>query len=314
MTASVYLLSGDGFLVDEALAKLRTEVGADPLSEITFDATDDATDILTALRTPSLLGGARVVVVTNAQEIRKADAGPLVSYVESPDPSSILVLTAAGRTALDAAAKKAGGLVQLDAPKGRRLVSWLRGQAKKRGLKIDDKVAWTLTDAVGTELRSLDAALEQLSTQLGSSARIQPAQVRNAFPRLADGRMYTFTDAIGDRNLPVAMTSLRRLLEQEEPPLVLFGAFASQMRRMLRAKSVSDGGVDAVATAVGFPRWRAERLHRQTRTYKEEELLDAMAVLADTDVEMKGGDLTPEAALERAVILVVAGQQAIAGI
>jgi DNA polymerase III subunit delta len=313
VTPPVLLLSGDDFLLDEALDSLRADIGADPLSETAFDAADEVSDILTALRTPSLLGGTRVVVVHQAQEIRKAAAEPLVTYVESPEPSSVLVLTATGRTNFDAAVKKAGGLVQLEAPKGRRLVSWLRTQARKRGLKLDDKAAWALTDTVGTELRGLDGALEQISTQLGPGARVEPAHVRKAFPRLADGRIYTFTDAVGDRNLAPSMSALRRLLDQGEEPLVLFGALTSQIRRMLRAKSASDGGPPAVGDALGLPRWRAERLYRQTRGYKEEDLLAAMAILADTDIEMKGGDLTPEAALERAVIRIVAGPAAATG-
>jgi DNA polymerase-3 subunit delta len=132
--------------------------------------------------------------------------------------------------------------------------------------------------------------------------------VRAAFPRLADERVYAFQDAVGERRLAVAMTALRRLLEQGDEPLMVFGALSSQIRRMLRARRSADVSAKAVGDALGLPSWRAERLQRQCRSYREEELVEALGVLAATDVEMKGGDLPPEAALERAVVQIVTGQ------
>ena len=131
--------------------------------------------------------------------------------------------------------------------------------------------------------------------------------MRRAFPRLADERVYAFTDAVGDRRLNTAMEALRRLLEQGDEPLVVFGALVSQVRRMLVARAVADGGKRAVRDALGLPEWRAERVLRQARSYREEELAGAMSELATADVDMKSGDLTPEVALERAVVTIVGG-------
>jgi DNA polymerase-3 subunit delta len=305
LSDSVYLLAGEEFLVDEALEQVRAEAGADPLSEISVSGNATVPEMLTALETPSLLGGRRMVVVRDAEALTKDAADALGAYLESPSPHSVLVLVASGRTRLDAAVKKTGRVITLDAPKGRRLVSWLRRRATDKDLKLDDRGAWALIDSVGTELRDLDSALTQLETALSPGARVGAADVQQSFPRLADQRLYVFTDAVGDRRLPLAMAALRRLLEQGEEPLVLFGALAAHIRRMLRARRYSDQGGAAVGDALGLPKWRAERLAKQARLYREHELTTALATLATTDVEMKGGDLPPEAALERAVVKIV---------
>jgi len=203
--------------------------------------------------------------------------------------------------------KSVGSIITLDTPKGRRLVGWIRQRAGEHGLKVDDRAGWALIDSVGIDLRDLDAALTQLSTQHGSGARIGAPQVRDAFSRLADQRIFAFTDAVRDRRLPVAMGSLRRLLEQGDEPLVLLGSLTAQVRRMLRARRYAEQGSKAVGDALGLPGWRAERLQKQAKSYREEELVTAMEILALTDVEIKGGDLSPEAALERAVIQIVTG-------
>ena len=307
MTAPFYLLTGERFLAEEAIERVRAEVQTDPLSEVAFDASVDVAELLGTLQTPSLLGGRRLVIVDDAKDLDKEQTEALTTYLESPAPSSVLVLVASGKTKLDPVAKKMGAVVTLEAPKGRRLIGWIRERAKAHRVKVDDRAAWAMVDAVGTELRDLDGALEQLALRLGADARISAADVRRAFPRLADERIFVFTDAVGDRKLPAAMGTLRRLLEQGDEPLMLFGALSSQVRKMLRARRIADKGARAVGDALGLPEWRAERLQRQARSYKEEELVAAVGILAQTDVDMKGEFPSPEAALERAVVRIVSG-------
>jgi DNA polymerase III subunit delta len=307
MSVPVYVLAGEEFLVDEALDKVRKENDADPLSEMVFDERVSTAELMTALETPSLLGGRRLVIVHGARDLVKDQVEAITRYLERPSPDSVLVLVSPGRTKLDALAKKLCALVTLEAPKGRRLVSWIRSRAGSHSLRVDDRAAWTLIDTVGVELRDLDAAFNQMVSALGRDARVTAAEVKRLFARLADERIYVFTDAVGDRRLAQAMTSLRRLLEQGEEPLVLFGALAAHVRRMLRARRLADQGASVVGDYLGLPGWRAERLAKQARSYNENELVDAMQILAATDIEMKGGDVPPAAALETAVIRIVEG-------
>jgi DNA polymerase-3 subunit delta len=306
MTAA-YLLAGEPFLADEALDKIRRSESTDPLSEVAFDPSSEAAELVEALETASLLGDRRLVVIRDAQDLKKEHAQALSAYLESPSPSSVLVLVAAGRTKLDAAVRANGSVVALEAPRGRRLISWLRDRARARGLKLDEKSAWALVDAVGNELRDLDGALEQLVTGIGPEGSVDVATVRSMFARLADERIYAFTDAVGDRRLPLATSTLRRLLDQGDEPLVLFGALVAHVRRLLRARRYVDQGARVVGDVLGLPTWRAERIQRQARSFTEDELVASMDVLAETDVEMKGDFPSPEGALERAVIRIVTG-------
>jgi DNA polymerase-3 subunit delta len=304
---SAYLLTGESFLAEEALDKIRRSESTDVLSEVTFDPSSEAAELVEALETASLLGDRRLVVIRDAQDLKKDHAEALAAYLESPSPSSVLVLVSSGRTKLDAVVRTKGDVIALEAPKGRRLVSWLRDRARARRLKLDERAAWALVDAVGNELRDLDAALEQLATGIGPDTSVDAAKVRSMFARLADERIYAFTDAVGDRRLPLATSTLRRLLDQGDEPLVLFGALVAHVRRLLRARRYVDQGARLVGDALGLPTWRAERVQRQARSFTEDELVASMDVLAETDVEMKGDFPSPEGALERAVIRIVTG-------
>lgn len=306
MSSPFYLITGESFLAGEALERIRTETGADSLSEVSLDAASSSQEMLEALGTASLLGGKRLVIVNGAEGLKKDQVEALTRYLEAPAPTSVLVLIASGRSKLADVAKKSGVVVSLEPPRGRRLVSWVRERARGHDLKLDEKGAWALIDSVGAELRDLDAAVSQLATRLGEGARVDAAAVRAAFFRLADQRIYAFTDAVGDRRLDQAMGTLRRLLDQGEPPLVLFGALSTHVRRLLLAHNVDNAR--AAGSMFGLPDWRAERLFKQARSYKEEDLIAALSVLAEADVEMKAGDAPlQEVPLEQAVVRIVSG-------
>lgn len=306
MSASSYLLVGDEFLVDEALDRVRSETGSDPLSEAVFDDAAAASDIAEALETRSLLGGRRLVVVHGADRLKADRVERLAAYLADPGTDAVLVLVASGRTKLDAAIKKAGTVVSLDAPRGRALADWVRRRGAAAGLQLDDRAAWALIDAAGSDLRALNGALDQLAAGTGGG-RVGQADVRARFPRLADERMYAFTDAVGERRLAAAMATLRRLLDQGDEPIVVLGALAAHVRRLIRARPHAERGGRGVGEALGLPGWRAERLARQARAFHEDELAGALARLAEADVTIKGGELPAEVALERAVVAIVAG-------
>jgi DNA polymerase-3 subunit delta len=304
---AAYLLSGERFLADEALARIRADEATDPLAEVSLDAGAPPAAITEALDTPSLMGGRRLVVVHEAHDLKKDAIAAVERYLASPNPSSLLVLIASKRSKLDAAVKASGAVITLDPPKGKGLHTWIRQRAGELGLKFDDQGARALIASVGTELRDIGAALQQLASSLGSGARVSTAEVKQMFSRLADERIYALTDGLGNRRLPDAMLALRRLLDQGEQPLVILGALTSHVRRMLQARAHVEQGPQAVGEALGLPAWRAKFVHKQTLNYREEELVAAMRALAQTDVELKGGDLPPEAALERAVVQIVTG-------
>ncbi|MDQ3985913.1 MAG: hypothetical protein M3280_05385, partial [Actinomycetota bacterium] len=115
----IYFLVGEPFLVDEALAKIRSETGSGSLSEVRLDADSAAPEILNALETPTLLGGPRLVIVEEAQGLGKEAVAEIERFIESPSSESVLVLVANRKTALARLVDKKGAVVTLDPPRGR---------------------------------------------------------------------------------------------------------------------------------------------------------------------------------------------------
>ena len=310
MSSAAYLLVGDPFLQGEAVEKIRAEVAADSLAEDVFDASSDVHEIVTALETPSLFGGRRLILVHDAGRLTKAQNQVLESYLKAPSEGSVLVLLSTRTTPLVEAVRACGAVVALEPPRGRALVGWVRQRARNRSLRIDDRAAWALIDVIGGDLREIDSALDQLSTRRQEGSVVSLEDVNESFGRHSEEQVWALTDAVSQRKPLEAVTALRRLLEQGNDPVFVLGALAAQVRRLLIAKRHADGGPRAVASALGLHGYPAQKLHRQAGIYREEELTSALQILAETDLDLKTGELPgpegAEMAVERAVVRLLA--------
>ena len=123
---------------------------------------------LDSLTSPSLFGGGCVVVIRSAQDASKEVAGELAAYAARPAPDVALILTHAGGAKgkeLLASVKAAGAQV-IECPKVTRFaerLDFIRAEFRRAGRRADDAAARALLDAVGSDLRELAAACDQLA-------------------------------------------------------------------------------------------------------------------------------------------------------
>lgn len=294
---NVFLIVGeDPFLVEEALGKLVAE--ADHLSLVEFTSDDEMPSALEALRTPSMLGR-RTVVIRAVDEFGADAQRELITYLEDPSVDSTLVLVASKAVAkISAAVKKAGRVVE--AAKGRRneLFSWLREEARGRGLKVSGDVMGVIVETIGEERMALANALDELSLALGKGGTLTVATVRKHFTGRRDTKIFAFIDAVATKDPGGALESMHRLIRQGEAPQALFWTLTRHFRMLASV----EGSASKVAKDLGLPAWRAEKLVKQANLFSRDELVDVFRSLAEADRKVKSSEEPDELALERAVV------------
>jgi DNA polymerase-3 subunit delta len=123
----------------------------------------DVSPVIGAARGFAMMGGYKVIIVKEAQNIKKWDA--LAMYMEHPQPSTILVFcykygSPDKRLNLFKNWEKKGGvLMESDALRDNQVEKWIRDYVAMRNqelkaqgneVQIDDKVAKILADNIGT--------------------------------------------------------------------------------------------------------------------------------------------------------------------
>lgn len=264
------------------------------------------------LTSPSLFGGGKVLVVRSAQDLGKELTAELVAYAKSPADDVVLVAVhaggAKGKALLDGLGK--AGARKLTYPKvtkpGDR-IGFIRAEVRRAGGSITEGAARTLLDAVGTDLRELAAACDQLVSDTGGTINDE------AVARYHRGRAEVTGFAVADRavegNLAAALEQLRWALSTGVAPVLITSALAQGVRSLAKV-----GGAPrqlrgaALAKELGLPPWKIDRVRGQLRGWTPNGVARALSVVAETDAQVKGGATDAAYALEKAVTDIVAAR------
>ena len=136
----------------------------------------DVSPVIGAARGFAMMGGYKVIIVKEAQNIKKWDA--LAMYMDNPQPSTILVFcykygSPDKRLNLFKNWEKKGGvLMESEQLRDYQVEKWIRdyvaewNEAMKRegeeAIRIDEKVAKILADSIGNDLTQIVGALQKL--------------------------------------------------------------------------------------------------------------------------------------------------------
>jgi DNA polymerase III subunit delta len=306
---TVLVLGEEELLVVRAVDEVVFAVkAADPQAEVRDqEAGALSGGEVAALLSPSLFGGARVLVVRRGQDARKDLVSALLAYAADPDPEVTLVVTHAGGAkgrALADGLRGAGARVVTAAriTRHRERVDFVRAEIRRLGGRCSEEAAEALLAAVGNDLSELAAASAQLVADTGGT--IDAATVARYYRGRAEVSGFTVADAAMVGDAAGALEALRWALHVGVHPVPIADALADGVRTVARVASAGRGRSHQLASTLGLPPWKVERGQRQARGWTPEGLVDAMKAAADANAAVKGGAEDSAYALERAIMAV----------
>jgi DNA polymerase-3 subunit delta len=309
---NVVLITGsERFFVNRALAGLRKAAlgdGPPGFNEDNFEGkTTSAAAVIDAARTLPMLASCRLVLVRDADALATAELDKLADYMEAPCPSSCVVLVAEkldGRTRLAKRAQKLELIVDAAPLKASDMRSFVQAEAERRGARLAPGAGSALLDAIGTDLPAIDDALERLGLYVGPGAAIDVAAIDACIAKVRVESIWALVDAVGMRDRKVALRAAASLLADREPALRILAMLARQLRMVGRMQSALAAGAappDAARQA-GAPPFKARELATAARRFEPRALARAFAVLAETDLALKGSRRPPDTVLESAIL------------
>ena len=184
-------------------------------------------DVVMEAQTMPFLTERRVMLVRQAEKYNtEAADGPLISYLESPNETTVLLLIASRidkRTKFFKACKKSGEIVECPEMNEREISDWIRGEIKTRDKKIEPAAIQEIIGRTGTHLSDVNNALTIVTTYVGEGEVIREEDVVAACADVAEEEIWALTDAIAASNAGKALVSLRRLIELGKHPDELMG-------------------------------------------------------------------------------------------
>jgi DNA polymerase-3 subunit delta len=265
---------------------------------------------LTTLTSPSLFGGGAIVIVRNAHNASKEIAAELAKYAARPAEDAAVIVTHAGGVkgkAIVTDLAKAGAR-QIDCPKLTRVserTDFVRAEFRRVGRQADEAAVRALLDAIGGDLRELASAVDQLASD--TEGRINAPTVATYYKGRAEATGFSVADAAVEGRLTDALEQLRWALATGTSPVLINSALATGVRLLGRIGGAPrNANPNALAAEVGAPPWKIDRVRQQLRGWHPDGVARALQAVAEADAQVKGGGVSPEYALERAIRQIVA--------
>jgi len=314
----VYAITGaDRFLRQAALHQLLTKLGGalDELGPTRVDgSTAELAGVLDEVRTVSLLGDARVVVVDDADEFISEHREQLERYCAQPSPTGVLVFLCnamPANTRLYKIIKKSGDVIKCETPAKRAMTDWVMQHAERAyGKRMAPRVAEALRRSTGDEPGLLDAELSKLATYVGVRHAIEPADLDAVTGRHREEKVFAVIDYVLSGDTAGALDMWEQVLATNRAasaPAVAVGGLAAALRRWLQARRMMDAGRNMrdVLKTVWIP--EAERHLGRVSTAKLEALQhDLLAA----ELSSRSGTTDVPCAIEKWIVTHSAGQVA----
>ena len=263
----------------------------------------DVSPVVGAARGFAMMGGYKVIIVKEAQNIKKWEA--LAMYIENPQPSTILVFcykygSPDKRLNLFKNWEKRGGvLMESDQLKDYQVEKWIRDYVVQRNaelkangdeVQIDEKVTKILADSIGTDLTQVVGALQKLIDGRPEGVRlIDAALVERNIGISKDFNVFELQDALVKGDVLKANRITQYFASSKDHPMVkelgiLYGFFAN----LMIYHYLPDKSDRAVASALGINPYFVKDYAAAAKRYSAGKTFAIIGYFRDTDARLKG--------------------------
>ena len=303
------VLGEDEFLTERAtagvVAAVRTSApaGEDPPVVSRLGGPEVTAPQLFELLSPSLFGEARIVVITGAAELGKDAVAAVLDAAGDLPPETVLIVqhTGGGRAKTLVADLRKAGAEEHAAGKITRhteVVGFVRSEFRGLNVRVSPEACEALVEAIGTDLRSLASACDQLVSDTGGKVDVEA--VRRYHSGVVGVSGFTVAERAVTGDVAGAIEALEWAMHTGVPHVVLADALADAVNSIALVGS-QRGVASGDLARQGFPPWKVKKVQAQTRYWSVEKLGSALQVVARLNGEVKGMAEDTSYALERAV-------------
>ena len=310
--APAYMLCGkESYYIDKVADYIEQNVLDEMARE--FDQTiiygkdlsgGDVSPVIGAARGFAMMGGYKVIIVKEAQNIKKWDA--LAMYMDNPQPSTILVFcykygSPDKRLNLFKNWEKKGGvLMESEQLRDYQVEKWIRdyvaewNEAMKRegeeAIRIDEKVAKILADSIGNDLTQIVGALQKLIDGRPEGVKvIDTALVERNIGISKDFNVFELQSALIAGDVVKANRITQYFASSKDHPMVkelgiLYGFFAN----LMIYHYLPDKSDRAAASALGISPFFVKDYAAAARRFSAGKTFAIIGYFREIDARLKG--------------------------
>ncbi|MFY0631347.1 MAG: DNA polymerase III subunit delta [Flavobacteriaceae bacterium] len=249
--------------------------------------------VASAKRFP-MMAERQVLIVKEAQDLSRT-IEKLTSYVENPQPSTVLVLNYKykkldKRKKLYKAVAKNGLIYDSKKLYENQVADWIRRVLGGKKYQVEPKAAQMLVEFLGTDLSKINNELEKLMLVLPEGSIITPQHIEDNIGISKDFNNFELRKAIGDRDILKANKIIYYFAQnpKSNPLVMTISLLNSFFTQLLIYHGLQNKSRDHVAKALGIRPFFVVDYVTAARNYPMRKVAQIIAMLRDADVKSKG--------------------------
>jgi len=305
-----YLFGPESYLRDQAVKVIADEALRGTLlrefNDSVFSLKDgDARSAIAAAEQLPMMSQRRVVRINDFGKLDEKNEEILLSYIDRPVETSVLIFVCDDLDKRKKLAKKlmSGAAFEFTCLNNAELSAWARARLRELKSEIDPPVLNRIIELVGSDVRSISNELNKLSTAALPSGKITAQLVEELVGRSRELMNWELTDQMIARNQPRALQTLKHLLDDGAPPVMLIGLIASTYRRMALAQALLSQGVTPreMFRQVPMPPFKQSSFLGMLDRIDGRKLSRQIARIAEADLGIKTSKASPRMQVEMLV-------------
>ncbi|NWJ45821.1 MAG: DNA polymerase III subunit delta [Chloroflexi bacterium] len=215
-------------------------------------------------------------------------------------PETTVLVMAESKTgksdAIFKAVEKLAKVIEFKPLEGMSLEKWISDHAKENKIKIHPAAVTLVAQYMGNDLWRIDNELQKLAAYAGENQTVTAEMVEKLSVSVTDTPIYKLTEALGQKNLNVALTQLNRMrsettLARPSFTRYVFSSICKQVFELVQVREldVQRRSPAEIATQFKIHPYRAEIILKLSRNFTPNRLDDLYNRLTELDYADKKG-------------------------
>lgn len=276
--------------------------------------------IISAIKTPSLLGLKRVIWIKECDHLIEKKSEEFGKNIDSKIPDNTYVILIAKK-----AGKKLGEVIEFPAFKENKksdrdqAYEFAQLKLKKSGKKLTPIAFEYLLSLTGVNLRQIINELKKLELYCKDEDNITENDINILVPKSIEYAPFAMSDAVAEKNITRALKLLEEFSRTKNSGYSLVPMLTKRIRLLLQAKILIEKGdipedivrrgyydqktySSASKKLSGQHPYLIFRIAQQSLKFQKEELIADIKKLFETEVSIKTGEVPQKLALELLII------------
>jgi DNA polymerase-3 subunit delta len=158
--------------------------------------------------------------------------------------------------------------------------------------------------AVGADMELLEGEIQKLAAYKKDDLEIKQADIDAICSKSLETKIFDMLDAIGSKRPEVALEIYNNMLTLKESPIKILTMIIRQFRLLYQTKYLLAQGYngDGIANRLSQRPFVIKALMAQVKNFHIDILMKALEDCLDTDLSIKTGKMSGEAAVEMLII------------